>query len=203
MKRAFPIILSVAAVAIAAATWWRMSIDDTLPYGRSRTDVLRLPAESFELFDQHRHLVKLERYFSRSAVLLVFFNAESGVIGNEWLDLLRRHHETIESRGVAVVAVTTQELNPAAIHQQTEEQNNSFPFPILSDMIVDNQHDAPVHELYGLYHPETDMSEATTDEATFFISRDGTVTSTVDRPVPIEDPEAFLRDLIEGRPLPE
>lgn len=196
MKRVFPVLLPLALIAIAGATWWRMSIDDALPRGRSRSDVTKVPAPTFARFDQHRHLVKLERYFSRQSIVLVFFKPGTGIADNVWLNSLRENYEAIEDRGVVVVAVTT--LTPAALNDQTVKQGNDYPFPLVSDIELGNPLPA-AHALYGLYDPDTQSTE----EGMFFIDREGTVSATMDAPVPIEQPEQFILDLIDGKPLPE
>lgn len=195
MKRAFSILIPLAAIAIAGATWWRASIDDSLPRGRSGSDVMRLPAPRFELFDQHRNMVKIERYFSRSAILLVFFEPTDDITQNELLTLLSEHYDEIESRNVVVVGVTT--LTPAALHQQTTDRGHELPFPVVSDIYLNNPHPAPVHELYGLYDAETQR----TREGVFYIDRQGIVNSTVTTPVPLEDPQAFIASLIAGEEI--
>ncbi len=197
MKRAFPILIPLAAIVIAGATWWRASIDDALPRGRSGSDVMRLPAPRFELFDQHRNMVKIDRYFSRSAILLVFFPPTDDVTQNELLMLLSEHFDEIEARNVVVVGVTT--LTPATLNQQTTARGHEFPFPLVSDIYLNNPHPAPVHEVYGLYDAETQR----TREGVFYIDRQGIVNSTVTTPVPLDDPAAFITALIAGEEIDE
>lgn len=195
MKRVLTILIPLAAIAIAGATWWRISIDPDLPRGRSGSDVMRLAAPRFALFDQHRHMVKLDRYFSRSAILLVFFSATDDIGQNEVLMLLRERYDELEAQNIVVVGVTT--LTPAALHEQTTAQGREFPFPIVSDIELDNPHPAPVHDLYGLYDAETQA----TSEGVFFIDQQGTVMSTIYKPVPLQDPPAAIDALIAGEPI--
>jgi peroxiredoxin len=179
------LVLPFAAVIIAAMVLWRYH-RETDKSQLAPIDESRQLAPRFELYDQHSQLVKFERYLGRTELLVVFFDADPPADEQHLLTRLRDDHPALEQFGLQVVAVSL--ATPHAVREAERRAGMDFPFPVLTDIDMQTPVPAPVHRLWGL----ADDASPTVQTGTFYVDRRGTVASHRGRPVPLEDPTAFI-----------
>jgi len=181
--------LIVPAVVIAGLCGWRMSLP---PRRASVAATARsaYPPRRWELFDQHRTLVKFDRYLGRQPVLLRFFDAARPPQSDPVLAWLRDRHAEVRRHGWEVLAVSV--ARPADIERQERESGIEWPFPLLADLIERDPTPAPIHRRWGCIDPATEQPRP----ALFVIDRRGYVAyDAAGRPLPEPDPLATLARL--------
>src|SRR5690606_11762723 len=106
-----------------------------------------------------------------------------GLEGDPGVQLLRQHFTALSDAGCIVLAISDAlpQENRAAI-----EHSGAFPFPIVSDPAFEAQ------RKWGRY----DASAQCTLPGLFFIDRAGRVDSQGGVPLPVDDPEATVEQII-------
>ena len=160
----------------------------------SAVDESRQLAPRFELYDQHSQLVKFERYLGRTELLVVFFDAVPPPDEQPLLTKLRDEHEAIEAAGLQVVAVSL--ATPHAIREAERRAGVDFSFPVLTDIDMQTPVPAPVHRLWGLAADDSPDVRS----GAFYVDRRGMVASDRGIPLPLDDPNAFLKARLNGTP---
>lgn len=188
------LVLPISALVIAGLVLWRSGRQSQHQERRHIASDSRQLAPRIELYDQHSQLVKFERYLGRTALLILFFDGQSTPEENLLLTRLRDDYAALRRSGLDVVAVSA--ATPFAIRESERRTGREFPFPVLTDIDRHSPIPVPVHRIWGLADDETPAPRT----GLFFIERDGSVTWKNGYPVPLEDPERFVDNLL--RPLP-
>ena len=184
--------LLIAGVVILGLVFFRQSQIKDWRSNPTRVVALRRLAPRFELADHRRNLVKLEGLLGRHRIILVFFDAELGVDGDPRTRPLIDHFETIDNAGFQVLAVST--ATPFANGEATKRLEKELPFSVMTDIDLRNPMPHPTHTLWG----RVDKTGKPIP-GLFLIERDGTtIVDPSGVPVPVEDEEAVISQLIEG-----
>src|SRR5690606_2707109 len=150
-------------------------------------------APRFMLPDQHRKIVKLERLLGRHRVVLVFFDAELGVDQDPRTKSLIENFSAIHRMGVEIIAVSTS--TPFANAEAKQRLGAEVPFPVLTDIDMNNPAPTPAHHNYGRIDAETGMPLT----GIFLIERDGSLPVGPDGvPLPVNDEQQVLNQLADG-----
>lgn len=183
-------VLPIAAVIIAGLCSWRLSRPGTI-FGRGSRSVPaeRRPSPRFELIDQHKRLVKFERYLHRHRIVLVFFDSTHPPDQDPRLVKLRQALKQLGRNETVVVGVS------GGLPQQNR-QGSVFPFPLLTDL-QQRQADSHfrVHKLWGSYDAVANQPEF----KMFLIDRKGTVAWEGETPRAIGNPTTVIHALINGQ----
>ena len=188
------LILPIAALVIAGLVFWRYGWESPPQEQSALVGEVRVLAPRFELYDQHSQLVKFERYLGRTALLILFFDADSAPDENVPLSLLRDHYNALNDAGIDVVAVSP--ATPFAVREAERRTGRKYPFPVLTDIDQRSPVPVPVHRLWGL----ADDDSPAIRTGMFFVERDGSVATDNGRPRPLEKPEAFVDKLVMRSP---
>jgi peroxiredoxin len=189
------LIVPVAALAIAALTFYRLQRGERplAPVPKSAADSARpAPPLSIPLSDQHRNMVKLERYYGRAPIVLVFFDKQTGAHADPYLTRLRDCFDAIQAAGTQVVGISR--ATPFENQQAEQRAGREFPFPLLSDVHPQGLSPAPIHIQFGLFDPTTDATRT----GLFVIDRAGRIARDGERPRPVRDPDAAIEELCRG-----
>lgn len=151
-------------------------------------------APRFMVADQHRHVVKFERFLGRQRVVLLFFDAQQGAHQDPRLLALAEHADQLKRSGIEIVAIS--DATPYANLEAGKKRGSDFPFPLLTDIDLRIPATSPVHRLYGLYDERKEVSL----NGMFLVARDGTVpVGPNGKPLPVADESETLRQLIAGK----
>lgn len=181
--------LPLAAVVITGLCAWRMTRPPR-PTATAEAPPRAYPPRDWELFDQHRRLVKFKRYLGRQPLVVRFLGETELPENDAVLEWLRNHYAAVRQRGWEVVAIGT--ARPAEIERAVRESGREWPFPVLTDLFERDPTPAPVHRLWGLIDPETGAAVA----GLYLVDRLGYVPyDTQGRPQPAAEPLAELERL--------
>ena len=139
----------------------------------------RRPALGFTALDSQNKLLKIDAYFGRHEILLVFFDGDAGADHDPLLRRVRQHFDSLKRRDVKVVAVS------AALPQHNRQaavRSGAFSFPLLSDP------EFLIHRRWGRY--DEDQQRPLT--GAFAIDRAGRVAWSGKSPRPEENLDRFL-----------
>ncbi len=181
------LVLPIAAVIIAGLCAWKLSrIDEERTRIRHIPQAMR-PAPPFELYDDRKpsQIVRLKSYLGRHRVLVAFFDGEAGADRSPVLLRLKRDFDRLDREDVKVFAISD------AIPQHNRAASaraGGFPFPLLTDLT------RRAHEDWGLADPKSGELR----QGVFVIDRAGNVAWDKTHPRPVDDPNSFLSDLIDG-----
>ena len=64
------------------------------------------PPLAIPLADQHKHMVKLERYYGRAPIVIVFFDRDAGADKDPYLTQLRDCFDRLDADGIEVVGIS-------------------------------------------------------------------------------------------------
>jgi peroxiredoxin len=188
-------VLPLAAIVIAALTIYRLNRGERppAPVPKSAADLPRTaPSLAIPLSDQHKHPVKLERYYGRAPVVIVFFDKDSGADHDPYLTRLRDCFDKIDDAGIEVVGISR--ATPYENQQAEERAGTKFPFPLLSDVHPQGLSPAPVHIQFGLFDTATDATRT----AMYLIDRAGRMPWDGPLPRAVDDPAAAVEALCRG-----
>lgn len=189
------LVLPLAALIILALVVYRINRGERpsppVPKSAGRS-VRQAPQTGILLADQHKHTVKLERYYGRAPLVLVFFDRDAGADRDPYLLRLRECYDRLEAAGIQPIGISTATRFE---NLQAEERAGTFPFPLLSDILADPPIAAPLHRQFGLY----DAATGTTRTAVFLIDRAGRMPWQADHPRPVSDPESAIDSLCRGQ----
>lgn len=188
-------LLPLAAVLIAALCLWRTTRPPRPP---SAAAIVRqaLPPRDWELFDQHRHLVKFNRYLGRQPVMLRLCGTARLPEDDPVLVWLRDHFAAVQAAGWEVLAVGA--ARPAEIARAERESGREWPFPVLADVFERDPTPMPIHHRWGRVDPATGEPHS----ALFLIDRRGYVDyDAADRPIDVSNPLATLQQMFAPPPV--
>ncbi|MBL8850356.1 MAG: redoxin domain-containing protein [Planctomycetaceae bacterium] len=190
------VILPLAAVVIGALTLYRLNRAErppaAVPKSAGTVETRPAPLLAIPLADQHKNIVKLERYYGRASIVIVFFDAEAGADRDPYLTRLRDCFEQLDDDGIEIVAISTASRFQ---NQQAEERaGKPFPFPLLSDIHPEGLSPAPIAIQFGLF----DTASQTTKTAVYLVDRAGQIAWDEGRPRPVRDPAAAVDALCRG-----
>jgi peroxiredoxin len=191
------VILPLAAVVIAGLVVYRLNRGERpsppVPKSASVRETHTAPPLAIPLADQHKHLVKLERYYGRAPIVIVFFDKDAGADKDPYLTQLRDCFDQLDADGVEVVGISRAS---SFENQQAEERaGKPFPFPILSDIHPEGHSPAPISIQFGLF----DVPTQSTRTAVFLIDRAGQISWDGAAPRPVSDPAAAIDALCRGQ----
>jgi peroxiredoxin len=190
------LIVSLAALAIAGLVAYRLNRGERpvppVPKSASVRETRTAPPLAVPLADQHKHIVKLERYYGRAPIVIVFFDKDTGADEDPYLTQLRDCFERLEADGVEVVGISRAS---SFENQQAEERaGEPFQFPLLSDIHPAGHSPAPVSIQFGLF----DVATQSTRTAVFLIDRAGQIAWDGAHPRPVRDPGAAIDSICRG-----
>jgi peroxiredoxin len=188
------VLLLVAGVLILVTVVWRQQQLQQWQHDPTRVVITkRALAPRFTLADNSRKVVKLERLLGRHRVVLVFFDAEMGVDQDPRTKNLIENFAAIDSAGIEILAVST--ATPFANEEAEKRLGSELPFPVLTDIDINNPAPTPAHHLYGLI----DATTSTPRPGLFLINRDGSVAFGLNGfPAPAENETFVLESLSRG-----
>ena len=146
-------VLPAAAVVIAGLCLWRISRPPQREPIPESAETRTYPPRGWELYDQHRHVVKFDRYLGRQPVILRFAGAPENLPRDPLLLWLRDNYARVKRAGYEVLAVSTG--RPVEIEASQREAGRPWPFPVLADLYERDPAPAPVHRLWGHLDPAT------------------------------------------------
>ncbi len=188
------VLLLVTGVLILVVVVWRQQQLQQWQHDPTRVVTTKQAlAPRFTLADNSRKVVKLERLLGRHRVVLVFFDAEVGVDQDPRTKVLIENFAAINGAGIEIIAVGT--ATPFANEEAEKRLGKKLPFPILTDIDINNPAPTPAHRLYGV------VDERTGDPhpGLFLINRDGSVAFGLNGfPAPVEDETFVLESLSKG-----
>ncbi|WP_417851530.1 peroxiredoxin family protein [Thalassoglobus sp.] len=189
------ILLLLAGVGIFAVTLWRQNQLQQWEHDPTRKVVaIRALAPRFTLADHNRNVVKLERMLGRHQVVLVFFDAELGVDRDPRTKSLIENFEAINRAGFEIIAVGT--ATPYANEEAEKRLGVELPFPVVTDIDINDPAPSPAHRKYGLF----DLQTGKPSTGLFLIERDGTLPIVTEgTPIAVKDEAAALKTLAEGK----
>ncbi len=192
------ILLLIAGAGILAVTLWRENQLREWEHDPSRKVVaIRALAPRFTLADHNRNVVKLERVLGRHRVVLVFFDAELGVDQDPRTKSLIENFEAINRAGIEIIAVGT--ATPFQNEEAEKRLGSELPFPVLTDIDINDPAPSPAHRKYGLFEVANKNHDGETRTGFFLIERDGTLPVTLEGiPMPVLNEEETLKILAAG-----
>jgi peroxiredoxin len=190
------LLLPLAAVVIAGLVVYRLQRGERpsppVPKSAALRETRTAPPLAIPLADQKKHIVKLERYYGRAPIVIVFFDKDAGADNDPYLTQLRDCFDQLDSDGIEVVGISTAS---SFQNQQAEERaGKPFPFPLLSDIHPEGHSPAPISIQFGLF----DVATQTPRTAVFLIDRAGQVAWDGAAPRPVKDPAAAIDALCRG-----
>lgn len=189
------ILLLLAGAMLAGIVIWRQNQLQQWESDPSRTAVgLRQLAPRFTLADHNRKVVKLERLLGRHRIVLVFFDAELGVDRDPRTRILIDNFEKLDQSGIEVIAVST--ATPFANGEAEKRLGSKVPFPVLTDIEINDPQPTPAHRKYGLVTEQTQELQT----GIFLIERDGSIPfSASGSPRRVKNETLLLGDLSQGQ----
>ncbi len=183
------LVLPLAAIVITGLCVWRMTRPPR-PVPTSESSPRAYPPKEWELIDQHRHLVKFQRYLGRQPLVVRFLGTAQRPEEDAVLVWLRDHYAAVQRAGWEVVAIGT--ARPAEIEQSARESGREWPFPVLTDLFERDPTPTPVHRLWQRIDPETGEPLA----GLYLVDRLGYVPYDMQgRPQPVAEPLSALERL--------
>jgi peroxiredoxin len=190
------LILPLAAVAIAGLVAYRLHRGERPSPPVPKSAVVRAtrtaPPLAIPLADQHKHIVKLERYYGRAPIVIVFFDRDAGADKDPYLTQLRDCFHQLEAEGIEVVGISR--ASSFENRQAEERAGQPFPFPLLSDIHPEGHSPAPVSIQFGLF----DVATQSTGTALFLIDRAGQIAWDGAAPRSVKNPAAAVDALCRG-----
>lgn len=187
-------LLLFAAAVIAGVCWYKLSQVHPPPTGRVIEQFCPAAGFKFSLPDQNKptRYINLRAYLGRHHVILVFFDGAKGAEAEPVLVRLRKDYDKLNRRGVKVFGISTnlpQKNRPpkTPAHQLPGQPKEPFPFPLLSDLNA-----MRVHKLWGRH----DAASNSPTTGTFHIDAAANVRCDGRKPLPLEDPNAVIDELI-------
>ncbi|MFQ5731731.1 MAG: redoxin domain-containing protein [Planctomycetaceae bacterium] len=193
--------LSVSALLIAAACLYKV----TRTYDRAQADgrMRRCVAPAFPapLLNQHLQPRRLKAFLGRRRILIVFYDGEKGAEADGVLVRLRDDYDRLKANRVIVLGISTatpQQNRPppkgiAFRHPNSPE--TPFPFDLLTDLPL--RESGPKHRVHRQWG-RLDSTNGRTRPGVFLIARDQTVACDGGKPVPVEDADAAIDELLKN-----
>ena len=144
------------------------------------------PVPTFPALDSQNKLLKIDAYFGRHEILLVFFDGDTGADHDPVLRRVRQHFDSLKRRDVKVVAIS------AALPQHNRHaaaRGGAFSFPLLSDP------EFLIHRQWGRY----DENQQRPLTGVFVIDRAGQVAWSGKSPRPEDNLDRFLPPVKETK----
>lgn len=188
------IVLLLAGLVILVTVVWR---EQQLQHWKSdptrQIAMVRTLAPRFTLADHNRKVVKFERLLGRHRVILAFFDPELGVDRDPRTQQLIENFDAMHRAGIEIVAVST--ATPYANGEAERRLGRKLPFPVVTDIDINDPAPLPTHRKFGLIDAQT--GEART--GLFLIERDGSLPRQENGlPLPVQDEVAALATLASG-----
>ena len=183
------LILPISAVVIVLVCLYGYSRKQDASSRQAALPTAKRPAQSllFTLKDQNNKSVRLERYFGRHPILLVFFDQRTGADRDPVLLSLRKEWNRLKRENVIVLGVSTalpQDNRKRIEEKQEENPDFDLPFPLLTDLPPECR----VHRQWGRF----DEAVGLPLPGLFYIDRAGNVDWAGRFPKPVSDVEQVL-----------
>ena len=165
-------MLPLAAIVIFAAVEYRLRqpVERKPQTGASYGAPLEAPPP-LEGTDSNNNYFRLDRYLGRQEVIVVFFDREKGANGDPVLAELKKQTQTLKSRGIFVVAVSS------ALPQENRKAGFETPVPFV--LVTDPDVVWKFHRPWGCL----DEDAGTAIPKVFHIDRGGKVRVSENCPV--------------------
>ncbi len=183
-------MLPLAAIVITALCVYRYTRPTPVVVPVQVQPRMVPPPFDSPLLDHNGNPFKLQRYFGRQPVILVFLAEGVSPVEDETVTWLRENARAVDKAGYEVVVVT--DRLPSATKAEAESAGIEWDFPIVSDVVISTPVPGPLHQVWGRFDRES--GELTS--GTFVIDRMGRVAADEGRPQPLDDPTVELGRLI-------
>jgi peroxiredoxin len=186
-------IVIFAGVVIAGTCAWKVTRDYP-PQPRAEDLIFERPAPIIpELFNQQSKMVRFNSYLSRHDIFVVFYDGTNGVETSEMMMFLKDRKDALDRKGAKVFGISgalpQQNIGTTQVTDDEGHRVNkreTFPFPLLTDLGF------AVHQNWGRYDPEENRPLP----GVFFVNRAGNVDFQNNKPKPIDDPRAYIRNYL-------
>lgn len=138
-------------------------------------------------------MVRFDSYLSRHDIFVVFYDGTDGVENSKIMRFLKEREEQFDKKGAKVFGISgalpQQNVGTTKVIEkdgQRINQRNTFPFPLLTDLGF------AVHQNWGRY----DLEKNQPLPGLFFVDRAGNVDFKNRKPLPVENPQEFIRDYL-------
>jgi peroxiredoxin len=196
------LVIPVSAALIAGLVAFKLTRHYEPPSEEIAT-VVR-PAPLFEIEDQHSQIVRLQTYFGRDRLLIVFYDGSQGPERSTLLTLLRNRFPDLKATGAVVLAISAARPSQNRYGLNLERRQGSaeapgasaaggelrYPFPVLSDV-----RDYEWHRKYGAYDEQAQQPR----EAVFVVDRAGLIQHTHFGPAGLGHVDDWIRELHDVR----
>ena len=181
-RRLRVLVLPLAAIVIFAAVEYRLRqpVERKPQTGASYGAPLEAPPP-LEGTDSNNNYFRLDRYLGRQEVIVVFFDREKGANGDPVLAELKKQTQTLKSRGIFVVAVSS------ALPQENRKAGFETPVPFV--LVTDPDVVWKVHRPWGCL----DEDAGTAIPRAFFVDRAGRTQMRDGQPVPVTPDDVSAR----------
>jgi peroxiredoxin len=183
-RRLRVLVLPLAAIVIFAAVEYRLRqpVEPKPQTSASYGAPLEAPPP-LEGTDSNNNYFRLDRYLGRQEVIVVFFDRAKGANGDPVLAELKKQTQTLKSRGIFVVAVSS------ALPQENRKAGFETPIPFV--FVTDTGPD----QIWKYHRPWGCLDEdaGTAIPTAFFIDRAGRTQMRDGKPVPITPKDVSAR----------
>jgi hypothetical protein len=148
-------------------------------------------------------LMKFDRYLGRQPLVIVFTGGETMPGDDPALQWLGENYDRVRDEGYEAIGVTP--FLPAVVARETRQRGKAWPFPVVSDVELQNPVPAPVHRRWGLdMIPDKHSAPSESPSpgvlgAVFLIDRAGYVEYENSAPRPLKDPIARFEEMFQPR----
>lgn len=187
------LLLGAGVIIFGVAYWRQQQLKQWSQDPHRQVALARTLAPRFTLADHNRKVVKLERLLGRHRVVLVFFDPNLGIDQDPRTKKLLEAFKTIDAAGIEIIAVST--ATPFANEEAEKRIGYELPFPVLTDIDINNPVPTPAHRSYGCL----DENSGLPLPALFLIERDGSLPYGPNGfPTAIQDEARALEILAQG-----
>ncbi|MBX3442616.1 MAG: hypothetical protein KF774_09415 [Planctomyces sp.] len=186
------LVLPIAAALIAGVSLWRIEWQKThrqRPPIELPADVRTVEALKFTLNDQTGRATKLDAYLGRTRLVLLFPGEGRNLERSASLATLADIQPALAATGIQALVVTP--ALSSEVRSAQSRRGSPFPFPVLTDIILQDPTPLPAHRLWGRFDEDRGVPLA----GLFLIGRAGETAFANGRPRPVSDIQAVFRQL--------